>query len=225
VTKCNFLRRNTQEKLSVEKQVFLLNKFYYLTPRFHKTLNSTNAKKTALQADRNSFFYTNRLLLFNNLKKINMKKLFITALLTAAFVYQSSAMVFISWSKSDKGLFGYRNVSSTFNGFDNSHNQYWTVICSDPGLSKCQQNLGINPGGDPGDDFAIKTGAATLDAMSEEADNNILNGEKNGSINRKIETIDENGDAVWVHVHLTWKTKGGNQYEFDAKLWTTPRIH
>ncbi|MBL7898872.1 MAG: hypothetical protein JNJ99_10080 [Crocinitomicaceae bacterium] len=150
-----------------------------------------------------------------------MKKLILFSLLVS-LGKMASADVIVNFVKSDKGLFGYDYVSSTWDGTAGVH-QVWTVVCQNPGRIKCTQTGPVAPGG-PNDELALRVGNPILDILNEESDQEILDGKKNGALNRKVETSDDAGNLVWVHVQLTWQSEPDGTISCRGRLWVTPKL-
>lgn len=128
-------------------------------------------------------------------------KLALTALFSLVLVVGFSTNI-VQYSKSNKGLFGYNRVNSTYDGVDGAGNDHWTVHCHDPGLIKCNRSSGIQ------DNELVLFADAQLELINNQIDDEIARGNLTGSLFHKILRV-KDGKYTWVAFNTTWQTTNG----------------
>ncbi len=113
-----------------------------------------------------------------------------------------AGQIVTTYTKVNKGLFGYNKVESTYNDLP-GEGPTWHVDCSNPGLIRCKKGGGLNLNND--------LATATIDqhyAINQYVDDQIDAGTTSGSYYSE-ETVTINGEATLVSFTTSWSTTNG----------------
>lgn len=148
-----------------------------------------------------------------------MKRL-ISILAIATFMlinFNMDAKLYISYYKKG-GFFGYYNyVNQTFNGFDGSHNEYYTMVCTDPGTTRCK--IGSVRSMPTGTQTMLAYVGSTMDNMITSAETSISSGTLTGT--STVHLSNPWGIYPEVIVKITWTSVDsiGTDYALNFEIY------
>jgi hypothetical protein len=118
-----------------------------------------------------------------------MKKIIITLSLIMGYQLTSLGLPIYSIERSNKGLFGYRNV--TFHQVSNNGHMGWVGNCNSPGLDRCKPGSALTDANDQ------TIGLELLDFAESKIDMGTFTGSKVVLIHVDGETTDRKYTVTW----------------------------